>query len=115
LICFLSYIDAALAGVKADDRLIEINGVNVQKSDNEDVKQRIRSLKYPAKLELLVADKKTYDYYKAQNKLIHRGLPSVRHMAENMPGRPPTSVPNSRRRIYVVFFRMDVINLFFSN
>ncbi len=93
---FFSFKDAELAGIKSDDRLIEINGQNIQGFDHDQVTQRIRSVKYPEPLQMLVADVPTYDYYKQQQKLIHRGLPNVRIIPAN---RLPRSVsPASSRR-----------------
>ncbi|UJR14959.1 hypothetical protein I4U23_001938 [Adineta vaga] len=88
--------NAELAGIKTDDRLIEINGVNIQNFDHEQVTQRIRAVRYPEPLEVLVADVPTYDYYKQQQKLIHRGLPNVRIMSPNRPARSVS--PSSSRR-----------------
>lgn len=87
--------DAELAGIKTDDRLIEINGLNIQNFDHEQVTQRIRGVRYPEPLEVLVADIPTYDYYKQQQKLIHRSLPNVKVMPPNRPARSVS--PSSSR------------------
>lgn len=88
--------DAELAGIKNDDRLIEINGQNIQTFDHEQVTQRIRSVKYPQPLQMLVANVPTYDYYKQQQKLIHRGLPNVKIMPANIPGRSGSPASSHR-------------------
>lgn len=92
-------LDAELAGIKTDDRLIEINGQNIQTYDHDQVTQRIRGVKYPQPLQMLVANVPTYEYYKQQQKLIHRGLPNVRIMPANIPGRS-ASPASSRRCMY---------------
>ncbi|CAF1230905.1 unnamed protein product [Rotaria sordida] len=75
--------NAEVAGVKTDDRLIEINGQNIQNLSHEQITQRIRAIKHPDPLEVLVADVPTFEYYKQQQKLIHRGLPNVKVMPPN--------------------------------
>jgi hypothetical protein len=76
-------LDAELAGIRNDDRLIEINGQNIQNLDHDQVTQRIRTVRYPEPLQMLVADVPTYNYYRQQQKLIHRGLANVRPMPSN--------------------------------
>jgi hypothetical protein len=91
--------DAQEAGIKSDDRLIEINGQNIQNFDHDQVTQRIRAVQYPEPLQMLVADVATYDHYKREQKLIHRSLPTVRVMPPNRPA-PSTSPASSRRCMY---------------
>jgi hypothetical protein len=79
----LSYIDATLAGIKDNDRLIEINGQNIEDLDHGQVKQRFNSIKYPTLVQLLVTDVITYDYYKHQDKVIHHNLPTVKSMSSS--------------------------------
>lgn len=87
------YIDAARAGVKTDDRLIEINGENIEEFNHEDVQKCIYAIKYPQPLQLLVADIATYNYYKQQNKVIHSGLPSVQKLPRNIVEEPSSGKP----------------------
>lgn len=89
-------IDAELAGIKSEDRLIEINGQNIQTLDHEHVTQRIRSVEYPEPLQMLVVDVPTYEYYKQQQKLIHRSLPNVKILPPNAPARSISPAPSSR-------------------
>lgn len=93
----LFYLDAELAGIKNQDRLIEINGQNIQTFDHEQVTQRIRAVKYPEPLQMLVASVPTYDYYKQQQKLIHRGLPTVKIMPANRPERSVSPTSSAHR------------------
>jgi len=108
--------DAELAGIKTDDRLIEINGQNIQTFDHDQVTQRIRAVKYPEPLQMLVADVPTYEYYKQQQKLIHRGLPNVKIMPANIPARSRSPATSSHRCMYSLkyfFFRIQIFS--FSN
>lgn len=100
LISILSSIDAEVAGIKNEDRLIEINGQNIQTFDHDQVTQRIRAVKYPEPLQMLVANVPTYDYYKQQQKLIHRGLPNVKIMPANRPARSISPTSSSHRCMY---------------
>jgi hypothetical protein len=49
---------------------------------------------------MLVADVPTYDYYKQQQKLIHRGLPTVKIIPANIAGRSPSPASSSHRCMY---------------
>ncbi|CAF3177363.1 unnamed protein product [Rotaria sp. Silwood2] len=91
--------NAELAGIKTDDRLIEINGQNIQNLSHEQITQRIRAVKHPDPLEVLVADVPTFVYYKQQQKLIHRNLPNVKIMPANRPIRSPSPTASSHRSI----------------
>ena len=74
--------------------------------------QRIRSVKYPQPLQMLVADVPTYEYYKQQQKLIHRGLPSVKIIQANTPGRS-ASPASSRQCMYLVKNNFQLISIGF--
>ena len=75
--------------------MIEINGQNIQTFDHEHVTQRIRSVRYPEPLKMLVANVPTYEYYKQQQKLIHQGLPSVKILPPNKPARSASPASSS--------------------
>ncbi|CAF3633945.1 unnamed protein product [Rotaria sp. Silwood1] len=89
--------NAELAGVKSEDRLIEINGVNVQNMDFTFIKQCLRNIKYPQSLQLLVANVETFNYYKQQNKAIHSKLPSVTKLSENKTSQSSPSVASVQK------------------
>ncbi len=95
-------IDAALAGVKTEDHLIEVNGENIENIGDEQVKQRIRAIKYPQPLQILVADTATYNHYKQQNKMIHSRLPTVKKLPEKVIARSESPV-RQRQGIYMFF------------
>ncbi len=97
-----------MAGVKTNDHLIEINGQNIEKVSDEEVKQRIRAIKYPQPLQVLVADATTYKYYKQQNKLIHNGLPTVKKLPENIIDQS-TSLVSSYQGRFIFFFLFKYI------
>ncbi|UJR14446.1 hypothetical protein I4U23_001443 [Adineta vaga] len=86
--------DAELAGIKPNDRLIEINGKNIENLTNEEIKQRIHAIKYPNSLQLLVVDVPTYHYYQQQNKRIYRKLSNVCILPPNIPS--PSNIPPPR-------------------
>ncbi|CAF3987237.1 unnamed protein product [Rotaria sordida] len=103
--------NAELAGVKTEDRLIEINGQNIQNLIHEQVTSRIRAIKHPDPLEVLVADVPTFEYYKQQQKLIHRGLPNVKIMPANRPMHPASPAASSNRcmylkKLFIMFFKL---------
>lgn len=84
---FLLLVDATLAGVKNKDRLIEINGVNVQNLDHQQVLERFRALANVESVQLLVTDVGTYERYLEKKQLIHRRLPNVQNLEPNEPFR----------------------------
>ena len=53
------------AGLRAGDRIIEINGVNIEKENHEDVFYRIKACHNV--VNLLAVDAKTFTYYKKNN------------------------------------------------
>lgn len=77
--------------MQSGDHLIEINGENVENIGDEQVKQRIRAVRYPQPLQLLVADQATYERYKSQNKPIHSRLSNVRPFPQGATTRPDSS------------------------
>ena len=78
-------VDATLAGVKNKDRLIEINGVNVQNLNHEQVLDRFRALENTEAVQLLVTDVGTYERYREKRQLIHSRLPTVQNLEPNIP------------------------------
>jgi len=78
---------------------------------NEQVTQRIRAIKYPQPLQILVADSATYNYYKRQNKVIHSGLPSVRRLPENFVDRSISTVSSRQGRFLGFIFVYYISNL----
>ncbi|KAM4795596.1 Na(+)/H(+) exchange regulatory cofactor NHE-RF3 [Rhinophrynus dorsalis] len=68
---------ADVAGVKEEDILLEVNGVNVEKEDYEDVVMRIKDVK--GHLILLVISKEAYEYFKTQK------IPVTASMADPLP------------------------------
>jgi membrane-associated protease RseP (regulator of RpoE activity) len=68
---FIGKIDAGSpaekAGLKEGDRIVEVNGVNVNQENHKQVVQRIKAV--PSETKLLVVDKKCEEYHK-QNEII---------------------------------------------
>jgi hypothetical protein len=106
------FTDAALAGVKNNDHLIEINGENIENIGENEVKQRIYVIKYPQPLQVLVADNATYNYYKRQNKIIHSGLPNVRKLPENFANQSMSSVSSRQSRFLILSFLSIIFQIF---
>lgn len=67
---------AEATGLKAGDRLIEVNGKNIQKDDHLQVIDRIKS--NPKETCLLVVDQCTYLYYQRREIEINDKLPNVK-------------------------------------
>ncbi|KAM4699136.1 Na(+)/H(+) exchange regulatory cofactor NHE-RF3 isoform 2-T3 [Discoglossus pictus] len=63
---------ADLAGIKEDDFLVEVNGVNVEKEGYEDVVMRIKQA--GQSLTLLVASQEAYEYFKSQKITINASM-----------------------------------------
>ncbi|UJR24224.1 hypothetical protein I4U23_027191 [Adineta vaga] len=72
--------NAALAGLKTGDRLVEINDENIDLLVIDEIVQIISETKYPQPLKLLVANAETYNYYRQQNKQIHSKLPNIKKL-----------------------------------
>ncbi|CAF0868518.1 unnamed protein product [Didymodactylos carnosus] len=86
---------AQRAGIKNHDRLIEINGQNVEQFEHGHVTEKILQIRKPdplnnrlQPLELLVCDEPTYRYYKQNNLTIHRYLRTVRRITSQ--SQPPS-------------------------
>ena len=62
--------------------------------------QRIRAVKHPQPLQMLVANIPTYEYYKQQQKLIHRGLPNVKIMPPNTGARSVSPASSSHHCMF---------------
>lgn len=66
------------AGLNVNDRLVEINGKNIEGLSRIEVVDMIK--KAGNSLMLLVVDEKTDEYYKKGSKKIGPGLASVKHL-----------------------------------
>ena len=78
---------AYLAGVREGDRLIEVNGENVQNMEDADVKGCFRCVKYPDPLVLLVASPETADHYSRTRKVITSELVNPRSGTDTASGK----------------------------
>lgn len=92
------------AGLKDDDMVVEVNGVNVEQSSHSTVVEMIRTS--GDSLELLVAEKRVYKELKQKGVIITRLLleeaPYVQvHSANN--SRPGTPTEGPRERVRVLF------------
>ena len=73
---------AETAGLKAGDRIIEVNGFNVEAETHDQILQRMRGLS--TEMKLLVVDQETDLYYKSRGITIHSSMSAVRHL-KSMP------------------------------
>ena len=74
---FVGKIDAdspaEAAGLREGDRIVEVNGVNVNMENHKQVVQRIKAV--PGETRLLVVDKQCDEWHKDQQVVVRQGLP----------------------------------------
>ena len=73
---------AESAGLKAEDRIIEVNGFNVEEETHEQILQRMTGL--PTEMKLLVVDRPTDMYFKRRQIKVSSSMPEVRHLATSL-------------------------------
>merc|ERR1711872_1087700 len=73
---------AERAGLLEDDKIVEVNGVNVAKENHKEVVARIKEKS--KETTLLVVDKICEDYHKEQRKVIHSNLPYVEYISSEV-------------------------------
>jgi membrane-associated protease RseP (regulator of RpoE activity) len=78
---------AELAGLKPNDRIIEVNGTNISNENHKQVVQRIKAI--PNETKLLVLDEKEDQYYKNLNVVVTGTMPNVLVLKTPVP-RPST-------------------------
>jgi hypothetical protein len=67
------------AGIQNYDRLICLNGINIENETLDQITKYFKSqLNNP--IQLLVCSPSTYQYYKSNNIIIHSNLPTVQHL-----------------------------------
>ena len=66
---------ASDAGLKEKDRIIEVNGTNIENENHQQVVERIKAV--PNETKLLVVDAETDKFYKENNRVIRGDLPNV--------------------------------------
>ena len=70
---------AAVAGLKEDDKIVEVNGVNIARENHKQVVGRIKAI--GSETTLLVVDKECEDYHREQGVVIKCSLPYVEHLS----------------------------------
>lgn len=60
------------AGLRDGDRLIEVNGINVEKESHKEVVERIKMI--PNKTTMLVIDREGYEHYLAKGVVVTQAL-----------------------------------------
>lgn len=72
------------AGIRNYDRLISINGFNIENETFEQITKRFQnSLNNP--LEILVCNPSTFHFYKSNQRILHSNLPTVQHLQQYSP------------------------------
>ncbi|GFS01534.1 Na(+)/H(+) exchange regulatory cofactor NHE-RF2 [Elysia marginata] len=76
---FIGLVDdgspAQAAGLRVNDRIVEVNGVNVESQAHPEVIARIKAV--PNETRLLVVDRETDAYYKDRGVTVHSDMPQV--------------------------------------
>jgi C-terminal processing protease CtpA/Prc len=70
---------ARRAGIKEYDRIITLNGVNIEKDTFDQFRKRFKSERY-LPVQMLVCSPATYAHYKDNNKPIHSDLSTVQRL-----------------------------------
>jgi membrane-associated protease RseP (regulator of RpoE activity) len=81
---------AELAGLRANDKIIEVNDTNIANENHKQVVQRIKAV--PNETKLLVVDEKTDQYYKAKNIVVTGSMPNVIYKKTPVPRPTDTTV-----------------------
>lgn len=81
---------AELAGLKANDRIIEVNDTNISNENHKQVVQRIKAV--PNETKLLVIDDKADQYYKAKNIVVTSSMSNVIYAQTPVPRPNSTTV-----------------------
>ena len=66
---------ASHSGIRAGDRIIEVNGTNISNENHQQVVQRIKAV--PNETKLLLVDRQTDDYYRSKKIVIRGDMPNV--------------------------------------
>lgn len=74
---------AEAAGLKEGDRIIEVNGVNINNENHKQVVQRIKTL--PEETKLLVVDAEADNYFKTKGIVIKNTHPNVVYLKTPVP------------------------------
>jgi len=69
---------AEAAGLKARDRIIEVNGTNISNENHKQVVERIKAV--PDETRLLVVDERAEDYYRSRNIIVRGDMDNVIHL-----------------------------------
>jgi len=72
---------AKAAGLQEGDKIIEVNGVNINQENHKQVVQRIKS--NPSETRLLVVDSATESYHKEKNVIITGKLPYIQYLSSD--------------------------------
>lgn len=97
---------AEYAGMKANDRIIEVNGTNISNENHKQVVQRIKAISNETKL--LVVDEVADKYYKSRNIIIKGSLPNV--ICTKTPVPRPSSSSNNATKVVLTPVNNETVN-----
>ena len=101
---FIGKIDddspAEAAGLREGDRIIEVNGTNIENETHQQVIRRIKAGGDSTKL--LVVDREVDDYYKAKGTTISSDMSVVRQLSNPLRGKGITIHCNKSTPVYIV-------------
>ena len=99
---FIGNIDprspAEVAGLRVNDRVIEVNGINVSNENHYQVVERIKAV--PTETRLLVVDQATDDYYRERNIPVSGDMPNIVYM-ENKSSDEIAKITSSLENVHV--------------
>jgi len=84
---------AQTAGLRENDRIIEVNGVNIANENHRQVVERIKSV--PNETKLLVVDEAADKWYKERKLVVKSNFPNVIHMKTPVPRPSVQTTTNS--------------------
>ena len=88
---FIGNIDpdspAEEAGLRKGDRIIEINGTNVESDSHQQVIQRVKA--FPNETTMLLLDSDADQYYKGKGITVSSSMPNVMQLSNRPRGEPP--------------------------
>jgi len=84
---------AQTAGLRENDRIIEVNGVNIANENHRQVVERIKSV--PNETKLLVVDEAADKWYKERKIVVKSNFPNVIHMKTPVPRPSVQTTTNS--------------------
>ena len=97
---FISSVDpgscAEKAGVKAGDRIVEVNGLNIEQDSHKQVVEKIKAV--PNETTLLLVDREADRYFSEKGTVLSSSLAGVVKLENNV-GKNITNMKNEKRNL----------------